>query len=525
MGLRLANRRDIGVTGENVFQSWCEPEGFRAQKSFVDRLGWDFLLESEPERSDSRPLDGQNDLPKFIVQVKSTEQVKQPPRIKLSALKHLVDTDMPAVIVVLLFLPGERAPHRSLLVPVDDQLMSDALHRVRREEAKGNRNIHRTTLPVPLDRAIELKPDGDGLGKALLGMVDGSPSAYIARKSRHRQTCGFDDGAVVGTCFVPGKDAREKISQLFLGGRRKIEVKDLTIERRRFGIALKSDVEHLQDVILEMDVPSLMPATIELEAETGEWVAVEVGLFAAPKIGEPSRAPIRLANEYLELIIDFGAKSADFSFEYALNRSVEFEEAVTIVEVGAILARPVKTLTISFRGSKLELPFDLGQGPFKHWIHAAPLLRRIAAALARSSQYPLRKLQLSNFYRWIDKHLEYLALASTPGVSLTFPRWPDDAIIESQDTILVPYSLDLPRGKYAALIEIPMQSVRCYEGAITITGGQPRVITDIVRGSGADTDDFIEAAIERSKRDRNTSEPALIAGGFANWNAVSLTLS
>ncbi len=226
--------------------------------------------------------------------------MKQPPRIKLSALKHLVDTDMPAVIVVLLFLPGERAPHRSLLVPVDDQLMSDALHRVRREEAKGNRNIHRTTLPVPLDRAIELKPDGDGLGKALLGMVDGSPSAYIARKSRHRQTCGFDDGAVVGTCFVPGKDAREKISQLFLGSRRKLEVKDLTIERRRFGIALKSDVEHLQDVILEMDVPSLMPATIELEAETGNGLPSRLACLLLQRLGNPVERQSALPNHLIK---------------------------------------------------------------------------------------------------------------------------------------------------------------------------------------------------------------------------------
>ncbi|MGY3484784.1 hypothetical protein ACVW1C_002667 [Bradyrhizobium sp. USDA 4011] len=59
-----------------------------------------------------RPLDAQNDLPKFLVQVKSTEKSGAPPRIKLSALKHLVDADLPAAIAVLFFIQGGKVPVR-----------------------------------------------------------------------------------------------------------------------------------------------------------------------------------------------------------------------------------------------------------------------------------------------------------------------------------------------------------------------------------------------------------------------------
>ena len=101
---------DPGTRGQNEFASWCEPEGFHAQRSDPDRLGWDFMLEADPRRSTDRPLDGQNNLPKFLVQVKTTEQSKSAPRIKLSALKHLVDTDLPAAIAVLFMRegPGDR---------------------------------------------------------------------------------------------------------------------------------------------------------------------------------------------------------------------------------------------------------------------------------------------------------------------------------------------------------------------------------------------------------------------------------
>lgn len=183
---------------------------FRAQKSHVDRSGWDFLLECEPLRCQDRPLDGQNDLPKFLIQVKSTEHERKAPRIKLSALKHLVDADLPAAVVVVFFAKGARIPTRGLLVPVDDALITETLRRVRREEARGNRSIHKTTIPVPLDRAIEIEPTGEGLSGALNAMIGGEASTYIAEKIPHCRTCGFEDKSVVGTFFVPGEEAAKK---------------------------------------------------------------------------------------------------------------------------------------------------------------------------------------------------------------------------------------------------------------------------------------------------------------------------
>ncbi|MDK1389647.1 hypothetical protein QN224_30205 [Sinorhizobium sp. 8-89] len=168
------DERDVGTMGENQFLSWCQPEGFRAQKSAVDRLGWDFLLEREPVRASDRPLDGQNDLAKFLVQVKSTDRAGEAPRIKLSALKHLVDADLPAAIVVLEFGGGSRLPTRSLIVPVDEVIIHRTLRRVRREESRGNRKLHKITVPVPLDRAIELGNAGEGLSDALNVMIAGS---------------------------------------------------------------------------------------------------------------------------------------------------------------------------------------------------------------------------------------------------------------------------------------------------------------------------------------------------------------
>ena len=99
-------RRESGTRGQNEFLGWCEPEQFHVQRSDPDRLGWDFLLEAAPERASDEPLDQQNELPKFLIQVKATEHATKIPSIKLSALKHLVDSDMPAAIAILFYSKG-----------------------------------------------------------------------------------------------------------------------------------------------------------------------------------------------------------------------------------------------------------------------------------------------------------------------------------------------------------------------------------------------------------------------------------
>ena len=410
-------------------------------------------------------------------------------------------------------------------VPVDEVLVAATLRRVRHEEARGNRAIHTTTVPVPLDRAIEIGPSGDGLSNALAVMLGRSASEYIAAKIKHRQICGFDDSAVVGKFFVPGEGAAERISELFLGGPRELSVFDLTIERRRFGIALENDRDHFQQAIMEVNAAPLMATTIELATATGDWISVETDVFVPPPFEGKTRGPIRFANAYLEVVLNFDEAQAVLTLNYDRKRKVDIEEAVGIVEVGAILARPEKALTIHFKGTKLELSLGPEVGPFHHWLHAAPTLRRILSAIVRSGRRSRRKVTLREFYNWIVNHAEFLAIASAPGVNMIFPRWSEDGIVDQQDAILTPFSLEFCDAQYTALIEIPIQSASRTEAEITLVGGHPHVVADVVRSPGSDVADFIETAIEKSKRERKSMGPALVAGGFENWKAVILSVS
>ena len=49
---------------------------------------------------------------------------------------------------------------------------------------------------------------------------------------------------------------------------------------------------------------------------------------------------------------------------------------------------------------------------------------------------------------------------------------------------------------------------------VKIVGGEPRVIAEVVRQSGADASDFVDTAIEAFRRETKLEGPALIAGGL-----------
>jgi hypothetical protein len=390
------------------------------------------------------------------------------------------------------------------------------LRRVREQEAQGNRAIHNIKVLIPTERAVEIGLEGEGLSAALLAMLDGPFSDYVARKSHFRKTCGFNDEPMVGRFFIPGLDAQHKLGELFLGGPRELEVNHLTLEQRRFGIPLGNDELYFRDAILEMNAPPLLSASIELESDVSEWIALPVDVFVVPPfVNDREHSPIRLANRFFEVVLDFEKEWAGITFNYTGDRDVDLEEAVSVVQVGAILARPKKTLTIHFKNAHLVLPAADDEGPFGHWIPVAPSLRRICSAISRSARRPQRSLRLATFYDWVEEHQETLALGSTPGVNLFFPRWSEDGIVDEQDTILTPISVEVAGLQYTALVEIPIVSASRDETEIKIVGGQPHVVDDVIRASGADTSDFLDLAVESSKRRRNITGPVLVAGGIA----------
>ena len=65
--------RDVGSMGERCFGIWCSSVGITANKSDIDRTGWDFIVEFPWEKSEKIPKDMLLAPIECKVQVKSTD--------------------------------------------------------------------------------------------------------------------------------------------------------------------------------------------------------------------------------------------------------------------------------------------------------------------------------------------------------------------------------------------------------------------------------------------------------------------
>jgi hypothetical protein len=139
-------------------------------------------------------------------------------------------------------------------------------------------------------------------------------------------------------------------------------------------------------------------------------------------------------------------------------------------------------------------------------------------AIGRSKHQPRGRLKLTDFYDWLDRHASIIALASTPGVNMMFPRWDEDHVVDDQKAILVPLPLTVSGLLYTALVAVPILDTSRDAVEVKIIGGQPIVIAEVAGAAGADTSDFIDMAVEKYRRETNLEGPALIAGGLATDN-------
>jgi hypothetical protein len=423
---------------------------------------------------------------------------------------------MLAVIAVLEFEPGGRDPAVVRIVPVDNTLIAKTLKRIRREEARGNRAINRITVPIPFDGAISIDVDGKGLLAALMQIQGSDASRYIVEKIEFRRTCGFDENSIVGTFLVPGIDAHQKIESVLLGRNQELEVQNLRIARRRFDIPLDIDTDFFESAVLETNLPPLTKAFLEFEdCSTADWINIPADLYVLPpSFSATSRAQIRIANKYLEVILDFEKEHCGFTMQYKADLRLDFHEMVELLSLGSILSRSICQVTVVIKESRLSLRLGSETGPFSHWTFAVPTLQRMSAALRREHNRLVPDSLFGAFQDWVDGNTNLLALGSVPGAHLTFPSSEGDHVLDEQRVLLAPLALAFADFVYHALVAIPIAEVLRTGEDVTVVGGEPSIEDDIVLSPGTNPTPFIDRAIARSIRKPHIKAPAGIAGSI-----------
>lgn len=255
--LRAGEMRDLGGMGESFFHFWCSREGLAANKSLVDRTGWDYLVEF-PFLSSPTTLDVHRSAPECKIQVKATDAKIRKLSIKLSNLRRLATSKTPSFIVFLEF-NKKSEPDNVFIVHLGKKLTFNILKRIREIESKGDGDkLNKKTMTIHYDDTNRvLFKEESSFTNTFQMYIENDYDKYVREKLKYLENVGFDNKPYSFSFTAIGKDKAHKLNDLFLGLVESVEVENAIGRCTRFGIT--EELYPLQSNKAIIKVPNLQP--------------------------------------------------------------------------------------------------------------------------------------------------------------------------------------------------------------------------------------------------------------------------
>jgi len=330
----------IGHIGETQFAALCARAGLHCNKSSVDVMGWDFIVEFPVSWVvQTVPLD-QRQTTSFKVQLKSTLGLANS-RIKLtlSAIDRLAKNPLPALIVVLR-LNADGVLLGGYLVHLIGEKLARVLRRLRQAEADQAREINHTTISFDYTKdGVFFEPTAHALLNALEAALGKNPGAYTIEKQRQLAELGYEGGQFEGEALIKF-EGPEHFSRVMLG-LEPLKPYRIQVFDSRFGIRLPLNGTLFDDIEeLYLSPPTIGNCEISIRgAAFGQAARFDGEIFIAPAMVEP-REP------------EFLIRAADFIIRLTPT-ALKFESVVSIDEMERSLdewAELLRALTLLASG-------------------------------------------------------------------------------------------------------------------------------------------------------------------------------
>lgn len=351
---------------EGQFQLLCAQAGLICNKSTVDVMGWDFIIEFPTERfGDGFALD-QRQAKAVRVQLKSTlGQTSSRVRLSLSSVDRLAKDAHPSVIVVFRISQEGKFQSGYLVHLIGDEL-AKVLKRLRLAEANGAYDINKTDISYDYEKlGTRFEPTPDGLLEALTSICREDSAAYTIEKQRQLAELGYEQGRfeAEAIAFIDGPHHLNSV----LLGLTPLKPKRLRVFDSRFGIRLPYQGALFDDLDeLVFIPPSLGPCVVSIRGTGfGRAARFDAMMFIGPPI-EAADGP-ELLIRHDDFLIRMTRSGAKFETERGLNdvqRSLE--QHAELARALSLLASGQAELTISgnSRIPPISLPLgDLLSGP------------------------------------------------------------------------------------------------------------------------------------------------------------------
>lgn len=357
----------IGHIGESQFQLLCAQVGLVCNKSTVDVMGWDFLVEFPPGRpGDGVSLD-KRQAKAVRVQLKSTIGRKASRvRLSLSAVDRLAKDAHPSVIVVFRISQEGKFQSGYLVHLIGDEL-AKVLKRLRLAEANETYDINNADISYDYEKlGARFEPTAEGLLEALSSACRLDPATYTIEKQRQLAELGYENGRfeAEAIAFIEGPQHLNNV----LLGLTPLRPKEIRVFDTRFDIRLPYRGTLFDDLSeLVLTPPSLGPCIVSIRGEEfGQAARFDAMMFIGPPI-EAADGP-ELLIRHAEFIIRIKRSGAKFETERGLDdvqRSLG--EHAELARALSLMAKGRAELTISgnARIPPITLPLgDLLSGPY-----------------------------------------------------------------------------------------------------------------------------------------------------------------
>lgn len=305
--------------GETTFNLWCSQAGLPANGSKIDRTGWDYLVEL-PFSNSFEPTQLHNPAIECKIQVKATDKEKRKLPIKLSNLRHLITSPLPAFFVFIEF-DGKDTAQRAFLVHVDEEIITRTLKRISELNNIGTESdYNKWSLTIYYDLSNQLPElNGNALRKEIERYISNGMLTYSLNKYRHLTSTGFENGIAKLTIKTIGLDKLSDFIDVSLGIRESVEISSIKVTPQRFGIKGKTPLFANNGGLLEIkDVEPTATGTINFQDDTlSPEISLPCNIYYSPLNDMVPKEYVKLRFEsyFFNITINPFSGNAQYWFE------------------------------------------------------------------------------------------------------------------------------------------------------------------------------------------------------------------
>ncbi|MDQ0008431.1 hypothetical protein J2T07_000590 [Luteibacter jiangsuensis] len=310
--LEMVDVDALGKKGESRFRELCADVGLTFNASLDwDKAGWDFTLDFGMPDAKGISLDHRGSPITCRVQQKTVLESTPSVTLSLKMAERLAKDLTPSFISVFK-VSDDLQFAEAYLIHIAGGRLASILKRLR-ELGKGatDADLRDKTISFVPKQEERLSLTGAALIERLRLHIGPDIHRYTREKQRQLKTMGYESDALTGTFHVSGEHWHD-LSDMYLGLHREVEVRNINIIERRFGIPLTTVV--MDVATLSFDPRPGRPCSIAFADHSAQERIVFSGTAFTTPPGLPMRSRIQF--QWFSVIGNWeGSRTLQFTFD------------------------------------------------------------------------------------------------------------------------------------------------------------------------------------------------------------------